>query len=318
MLRDGERRLHLTAGDLRGLCVGIESEALLNVAMEAKSKFEVAAGTGSDVPSAPINDPNSGYERKLLAFAGMVQGVEDFPFQDESELHDSTRPTAHSVESAVYAHPKFLIEIAKGWRSYHMARPELGNCPYLLLTWLVAMHDEIIVSRIESRIDEMIYSPQDRGYRAVPLADLNKVLKRARHIAASTGVDLVEANLQRRLDLFRWLSINRAGNVFRYTKEREALAAVQAAMGTQGRFERATETVDRIETLVEDASALRSSYAERRTNAMLFMIAVLSVFSVSNDVQTHFWRWGFDPKFFAIVTVLIVAVALMLFRDRRR
>jgi hypothetical protein len=71
---------------------------------------------------------------------------------------------------------------------------------------------------------------------------------------------------------------------------------------------------------VDDASALRSSYSERRTNAMVFMSAVLSVFSVSNDVQSHFWRWGIDIKFFTnvtAVTVMIVAVALMLFRDRR-
>jgi hypothetical protein len=65
----------------------------------------------------------------------------------------------------------------------------MGNCPYLLLTWLVAMHDEIVVSRIESHIDEMIYSPQDQGYRSVPLADLNKVLDRARGIFGSTGVE---------------------------------------------------------------------------------------------------------------------------------
>lgn len=315
IVRPKERRTRFCTGDLRGMCVGIESERLFSLAERANGMFadSVSPATRSIAPVEPTThlDRDGEHDRDLLAFAGIVQGVEDFPFQDESEIFDSTRPTALSVEAAIYAHPRFLIEIATGWRSYRMARPKLGNCPYLLLTWLVALHDEIIVSRIEARLDEMIYEPGASGYRAIPLADLDQLVDRARNLSARTGAELVKANLRRRLDLFRWLTINRAGNVFRYPKERDALLAVQAAMGTAGRFERANELVDRVEALVEDGSELRSSYAERRTNAMLAGITVLSVFSVSDDLQSHL-IWPIDHRFFVTAIVLLLIAALIL------
>ncbi|MET1081786.1 MAG: GNAT family N-acetyltransferase [Burkholderiales bacterium] len=306
MARKGERRMQFVEADLKGLCIGIESEELLDVARRATSAF------GDDETTSR---PRPSIDRELLAFAGIVQGVEDFPFQDESEVHDSTRPTALSIEAAIYAHPRFLIEIGKGWRSYHMARPKLGSCPYLLLTWLVALHDELVVSRTEVRIDEMVYGPGGSKYRPVPLADIATVLSDARKLFGGDTAGLVEANLRRRLDLFRWLTINRSSNVFRYPKERDTLSAVQAAMGTAGRFERANDMVDRIESLVEDASELRSTYAERRTNAMLLIIAVLSVFSVSNDLQGHLSLVEKDPQFFVTVAVLLIVAALAMFRD---
>jgi GNAT superfamily N-acetyltransferase len=321
MARAGERRMQFVGDDLKGLCIGIESEELLDVAKRAAEAFGDKR-TAPPARSCPQDrnahcDRANDFDRELLAFAGIVQGVEDFPFQDESEVHDSTRPTAISVEAAIYAHPRFLIEIAKGWRSYRMARPRLGTCPYLLLTWLVALHDELLVSRIEARIDEMVYAPGTRDYRAVPLADLDAVLLGARKLFGGDTAALVEANLRRRLDLFRWLTINRASNVFRYPKERDALSAVQTAMGTAGRFERANDLVDRIESLVEDASELRSTYAERRTNAMLLMIAVLSVFSVSNDLQDHFKSGGIDLRFFVTAAVLLTIAGLAFFRERQ-
>lgn len=319
MARDGERRMQFVCDDLKGLCIGIESEDLLKVARRATAALGDEGSAQSSLPCLQGNnahaDCNNDFDRELLAFAGIVQGVEDFPFQDESEIHDSTRPTALSIEAALYAHPRFLIEIGKGWRSYHMARPKLGSCPYLLLTWLVALHDELVVSRTEVRIDEMVYGTSGHNYRPVPLADLAAVLSDARKLFGGDTAGLVEANLRRRFDLFRWLTINRSSNVFRYPKERETLSAVQTAMGTAGRFERANDMVDRIESLVEDASALRSTYAERRTNAMLLIIAVLSVFSVSDDLQRHLGLSENDPRFFVTVAALLIVSGLALFRD---
>src|SRR3546814_19352968 len=52
-------------------------------------------------------------------------------------------------------------------------------------------------------------------------------------------------NLEARFDLFRRYSINQSRHLFRYEKERTALAAVEAGMGHRDRHERAPEVIDR-------------------------------------------------------------------------
>ena len=262
------------------------------------------------------------FERPLLAIAGMVQGVPDFPAQDDSEIHDSTRPTAKSVESALFTHPRLMIEIAKSWRSYQRGRGELGTCPYLLLTFLVAVHDELVVRELEERIETMIYAAPRRitpgrwlragaaglwrrvrallgqapapfsAARASPMADVRDVLDHADSMFLS-NVGILESNIRRRLELFRWASIHRSGNIFRYPKETAALAAVRAASGTEARFNEAHDMVDRIESLVEDVSGLRSSYAERRTNTILFALAILGIVQLPVNLAQSVREWPF-------------------------
>ena len=206
-----------------------------------------------------------------------------------------------------------MIEIAKSWRSYQRGRPKLGTCPYLLLTFLVAVHDELVVSELEKGIGDMIYAPR-RSFslrrwmgaqfarlirpvfrlfgatrlrfdhaRSRPMADVRDVLDRADEMFL-TNVGILEQNIRRRLELFRWASIHRSGNIFRYPKETAALAAVRAKSGTETRFKDAHETVDRIESLVEDVSGLRSSYAERRTNTILFILAIMGIVQLPNNL----------------------------------
>ncbi|MBX3595470.1 hypothetical protein [Sphingomonas sp.] len=238
--------------------------------------------------------PTQLYDRSALAFAGLAQGVPDFPWQDESEIFDSTRPAYFSVESSHYVHPRFVLEVAKSWRSYQQARPEIGTCPYLLLMFMVALHDELIVDDIENQVDHMVYAdgpsrspgqwlrraaPTASRYRAVPLLSVLRVLDGARKLGGS-GVHILERNLSCRFELFRWSSIQRSGNIFRYAKERGALTAIQDAMGTNARFERAHANVDRMESLVEDVSALKATYAAQRTNWLLFVLTLVSVMTL--------------------------------------
>ncbi len=115
------------------------------------------------------------------------------------------------------------------------------------------------------------------------MADVRNVLDRADEMFL-TNVGILESNIRRRLELFRWASIHRSGNIFRYPKETAALAAVRAKSGTETRFQDAHATVDRIEALVEDVSGLRSSYAERRTNTILFVLAVMGIVQLPNNL----------------------------------
>ena len=337
----------LTQAHLAGLCVGIEDAALLSSAEHAFEKFDrertkrapatppklselqdqwkdrwTAAGVAErDVHKQPGNRIG----RPLLAVAGLATGVPDFPYQDESEVHDSTRVTGRSVESALYTHPRFMFEIGKSWRSFREAADDIGTCPYLLMTWLVCVHDEATVAEMERMLEDMLYDPggqkerlpRNERSRAQPLADVMQLLASASSPwGQKTGVQ--ERNLTSRLELFRWESIHRCGNMFRYPKEKAALAAVRAAMGTDARFEEVHATIDRLENLVEDVSLLASAYAERRTNRLLGALAVLGLLSIPASLDQGFAAFSKPQALtYALVTAVIVALLLTLYFARR-
>ena len=303
-------RPEVDSDDLLRLCIGIEDEAVLATAEQAYHLYRDRED--KTVVRVPDTDAGKAWltshgrtegdglhrgeeekiDRALLAFAGIAQGVPDFPNQDDSEVHDSTRPTARSVESSLYSHPRFTLEIAKNWRSYKRGLPSLGTCPYLLLMFLVSTHDELIVADIEVRLEQVLFGvaelKQQRdgsftGARSSPLADVRTALAQARG-AFGGNIRILHANLKHRFELFRWGSIHRSGNIFRYPKEKEALAAIQLAMATSQRFDDAHALADRMESLVEDVSSLKSAYAQSRTNFFLFLLAMLGIIGATNDL----------------------------------
>lgn len=326
IIREAERREPLESRDLKGLCVAIEDDRLVALAERAEhDTWERPEPAGGHMGLPPHSDPENDLAHELLAFAGMAQGIADYPYQDDSEVHDSTRRTNHSVESALYAHPRFLIEVGTSWRTFQEARPCLGTCPYLLLMWLVAVNDELVVSAMEAEIDEMVYPPGEGEWRAVPLGDIDKVLDHVDSPAAEDSAGLIAENLRRRFEVFRWRSINRSSNVFRYPKEKQALEAVQAAMGTAGRFERAHALVDRIRGLVEDVSNLQGTYAERRTiaaerktNALLAAISILAAITLPKAVRDTAETWDYSPAMVIGPLIAVAAIGLWLFRRAKR
>jgi GNAT superfamily N-acetyltransferase len=342
------RRRRIASADLLRLCVGVESAAMLDTAVRVRQSFASDRRATADKSGAPDEraiatselhrfwlrtnhaspdmrpheKPEIEVDRSFLALAGVAQAVPDFPWQDLSEVYDSTVPAAQSIDSSLFVHPRFVLEVAKNWRSFEGGRPCIGTCPYLLLMFVVALHDELVVTEMEDWLDQMVYgepatsdsvtelradgqTSADSPIRATPMNALLAVLDNSRK-RADANLEILESNLRRRFELFRWVSIQRSGNIFRYPKERDALEAIQTAMGIDARFTRAHETVDRMETLVEDLASLTSSYAEQKTNKVLWCIALLSVLSVSTDVGNLFsdrWhRWGF-------LSALIVALA---------
>jgi hypothetical protein len=314
----------LTQADIRSLLVCLEDETLLGFADQAfklKEDFDLGSLAGDgDWPGASTpegfllhrdeEEEKPGY-RPFLALAGMLQSVIDFPYQDQVELFDSTRPVFSGNGFYLYAHPDFTLEICADERSLHDCRASLGTCPYLSLMWVVAIHDELIVTEIEEAIDVLIYGKDEGDMAAEPLAGLARVLRSMKRLAGSPTAEL-HANLDRRFQLFRTHAINRSHYLFRYAKEKEALRKIEAASGTSDRFQRAQETIDRLESLIEDVTGLRSAYAERRTNIMLAMIAVLSIVSVASDFEGQ-WTGGFPRAFWLVAGLGIVAVLLILF-----
>lgn len=355
------RRMPIGLRHLHRLCLGIECATMLDTAERVRRRFEgedavkparsrkavvraepwvaweAAYRSGSaGFEPPPHDDEENPFDRTFLAFAGVAQGVPDFPYQDESEIHDSTRPAAHSVESSLYVHPRFVLEVAKSWRSFEQARPTIGTCPYLLLMFMVALHDELIVAEMEEQIDDMVYAADvdaegDGDYRVSPMHDVLDALAKADQVG-DRGINILKSNLTRRFELFRWASIQRSGNIFRYPKERGALIAIQKAMGTDARFDRAHQIVDRMESLIEDVNRLKSGYADqraakaddeakeadRRTQRLLFGIAVLGVVSVSADIAGQFdtYRlWIFFGALAFLSIAIVIAAWLLIWRQ---
>jgi hypothetical protein len=339
LLAANERHQELAAAHLRGLCIGIEDDRLFEAADHAARRFaarrapafpeklaDLDAAWKARAAADPLAhlDPDNRFSRGLLALAGICQAVPDFPAQDESEIHDSTRPTAATIEASLHVHPRFLLEIGKSWRSFKVGRPEIGTCPYLLLSWMVALHDEATVADIERRIDDMIYgaaikpTPAQRrtAARADPLADLIALKNSASNLFGQR-TRLQERNLAERLELFRWASIHRSGNIFRYPKEKGGLAAVLGAMGTEARFAEAQASLDRYRELVESVSTLASSYAEKRIGRLLTIISFFGLLAFPKMVKEFGEVTGLvlDPAWTtAGFAALLVAVLLFLRR----
>jgi hypothetical protein len=337
LLAEDERHVTLTPEHLRGLCVAIDNEMLLEAAEYATGYFPAeppppsglaaaetqwahAAGASKAAGAPPHVEDANPYGRALLAFSGLAQGVPDFPYQDGSEIHDSTRPTAASVDASLYVHPRFMFEVGRSWRSFAVARPELGTCPYLMLTWLIALHYEATVADMERRIDEMVYGIVRRpetaaGRRASgrsdPLADLLE-LRRSASKLFGRRMKLQEANIAERLELFRWAAIDRSGSVFRYPKEKAAQMAVRAAMGSEERFAEAHATLDRYRDLVENVSTLATSYAEKRVDRLLAILSLFGVIAFPKVVKEFGETTGVVVNPLA-ATAVVVAVLLAVF-----
>lgn len=269
-------------------------------------------------------DPEADTEilRPVLAFAGLAQGIPDFPRQDDSEVHDSTRPATAALEGMFYVHPAFELAVGINWRTFRDAQAEVGGCPYAIMAWIIGLHDEVIVADMEGRIERMIYGepahPDSAAAlgRAEPVGDLVGVLgKVARFVRPRSA--MIDDNLRARLDIFRWCSIHRSGNVFRYPTERELLDAIRQCRGTDARFDDAHGTLDRYENLVEDLSSLGASYAAVRTNWLLGAITVLSVVALPGAIEetAAFAGLAVDPLW-ATLALLGAAFALFLLWNR--
>jgi len=334
---------------LAGLCVAVADDGLLEVAQFTDTRFAGEARQRSDDPPPesrqsrlkaawdalcaqpveprPHREPDTSLSRGALVIAGLAQGVPDFPKQDASEVHDASRPAAASLESLLFVHPHFILDIGTNWRSFDHGRPVVGTCPYLLLMWAVAVHDELVVKEIEKELDHALFDSKEEA-RAQPIADVRTVIGKARRLWGDSS-DILETNLVHRLELFRWSAIHRSGNIFRYPRERGALQAIQRELGTAERFDRAERTAAQLEAIVEDVAALKSSYAERRTNRILLIIAIFGVFSVAHDVSEHYDKprpldltaiafaatdW---PYLITVVLLLVILAIVMLWQQLR-
>src|SRR3546814_14223099 len=95
----------------------------------------------------------------------------------------------------------------------HDARLALGNCPYLTLMWLVAVHDEMMVTEIEEAIDVLIYGNNEADLIAEPLRPLARAVD-AITMPWRSPLRELRRNLEARRHLFRRYSLNHLTHLF--------------------------------------------------------------------------------------------------------
>lgn len=321
ILEKGETLAPPTWRDLQSAVIGLENTAVIEAFDSVAETTESLKAFGANVlehvapennePAAhiPLTHPKDA--ARALALAGVLQSVPDFPFQDSSEIWDSTRYVygGKGRGFALFSHPKFLIEIAADWRSLSEGRDGLGHCPYLLLTWLVAAHDEMIASEMEEQLDLIIYGKtQEPLLRAEPLKGLSQtVTALTRQFLPGPSVALRES-LELRLDVFRRLNIHRSRHIFRYETEATTLTKLNEKRGTTDRIERATEILDRYENLVEDVQDMARMASDQRLNMFLAIVAGFSVISAFADMS----ELGVPMPLRFSMTGLSIAVGLVL------
>lgn len=262
-------------------------------------------------PHYPSEEPDE--LLPFLALAGILQSVCDFPFQDPSEIHDSTQPAVNSDGCFHYAHPRFQIELNEDSRSMHNARFGLGNCPYLTLMWLVVVHDELMVTETEEAIDILIYGDDESALIAEPMGPLARAVD-AISLPWRSPVGDLRRNLEARFELFRRYSINQSSHLFRYKKEREALAAVEAGIGNRDRYDRAHAMIDRIEGLVEDIHAVNGAYGSARTGRVLMFITLLGLINFYDQLTGSLSHMlGMDTVRWVAFLLLLLALFILSF-----
>lgn len=336
ILEAGETLAPLDWSRLRGMVVGVEDTEAFQAVLDTADTSDVIATCGGSVlvslpqdrtaPPPPHIDPGMpDAGRRALALAGILQSVPDFPFQGGSEIWDSTRKIHGDGESyAIFSHPHFVVEVSTDWRSMRDARSCLAHCPYLMLTWMVAAHDEIIVTEMEDQFSELLYGwGGTEAHRSEPLADLSRTLRTISRQLISGPSRAFRRSLHLRLDLFRRLTVNRSRTIFRYEAEITTLAAMSEARGTNARFDRVLDLLDRYENMVEDIQGLGQMESDRRLNVILGIVALMGTISVAADLNQSGW-WPFrdgDPTailFKGAGIVLLAVVALLLLTRLRK
>jgi GNAT superfamily N-acetyltransferase len=257
---------------LRGITVALESAELLSVATNGKPVPSLHPGRYRD--HLPRQMSGTGAKRLLLA--GLVQSVADCPFQDDSEVLDSLNPLWSIDDIAVFAHPDFLVQIQKTWRSMKKARNVLGTCPYMLTTQLVVMHNEQILREAEVAVASLFYGSLNDEVLVTPFGGL-QAFTNVRKLKLRVAQKALSKNLERLLSVHRRLNASWIPNLMRYPTEREVLDLMMAHRSLGLRKQMVLDLLEQDYARMEGAHALLHARRVSFANTMLIIISILAL-----------------------------------------
>lgn len=260
----------------------------------------------SNLPYKNVNTDNLTKEALALIFlSGFLQNIIDFLEQDHLEYTDAIEPlypapgAKDDPHFLLYATQDSVFEIVKSSRSLDRGSDYIGLCPYLFLVHLTLFHEESLVKRFEGLARELAERIKQRSL------DLDKASPEDLHKIVTT---FNKGRLKIFDEVARYLHIN----TFLYGTEQAFYKAVSADRYLEGRLERWDRFIQELSNVVGGAHELARQRVDRRTNKILYSIAVFSVFQVlfAATQSVHNWNFSDSPRYFLSTDILEFALVV--------
>jgi hypothetical protein len=222
----------------------------------------------------------------LRLMAGLLQNIADFRRQDDSEVRESLRPIRSDGVLSIYAHPKFLVELNLGSRTYDGARDDLGTCPYFYLIQVFGAYREKLADILDFYIEQIAYgSRSDVIVNNRYMRDHVDLLTHLDAPLLGAGGEIVKKFARVRLGLFRDFFSRMPPNIFRYENEKLTLENILEARGIADRVEAGTAMFAEHEKCVKDIHGFGEHVAEKQISRFLLIIAVLGIVEVCANLS---------------------------------
>jgi hypothetical protein len=241
----------------------------------------------------------------LIFLSGFLQNIIDFLEQDDLEYSDAIEPlypapgTKEDPHFLLYATQDSVFEIVSASRSLDRGGDYIGLCPYLFLVHLTLFYEESLVKRFEGlarKLAEQIEQLSLDFDKASP-EELHKIV-----------TNFNKGRLKIFDEVARYLHIN----TFLYGTEQAFYKAVSADRYLEGRLERWDRFIQELSNVVSGAHELARQRVDRRTNKILYSIAVFGVFQVlfAATQSVHNWNFSDSPRYFLSTNILEFALVV--------
>lgn len=274
---------------LSGL-VGIDG--LFGRHIEKITKFEV--------------DQINAVELDYYFLAGFFNNIIDFLSQDTSEVKDGTDPVYPEPGSPsseeyfiVYATKNTIFEIVSSSRSLDVGRDYIGNCPYLFLVHIMALHNEQLTAMFEKDVVELFDKLESSGLGG----GMHK------NISTQSMLKLLQEFRRFKVKAFSEIHKHLYTNVFRYDTERIFYTSIENIRGTSSRRQYWSEIIEKIEATLHSIKDEGERKSDETMNKLLAAAAAFGLFQVFFQTSDA-WRSAFGTSTEAVFPGEIVAERL--------
>ncbi len=229
--------------------------------------------------------------RKLVALAGIVNGIFDFAEIGDEEIMDTLDPTFSSGDNFIKVHRRNLINLTDSDRVLGEVGEEVGISPYFIIPHSVIFHNEEIIDRVDDCLVKFMDpppetdGPAERG-RAGSAPSL-KMLENLKAIA------------------LRETKRRYVPNLFNYATEK---AIYENAFAVRGSEVKRRYTLDRMVDLERQIDAAHED-RRRRDDAvvqlLLLLLTVAQVFVIFVDEANI-------PQFPLLQTLMVAGLLFLL------
>ena len=162
------------------------------------------------------------------------------------------------------------------------------------------LYRELLLSGLEKEVDRLLYpqpnhgDPQNKvGVKA--MTDIAATLTSARESFWPPSGSVVQDNLWQRLIIVRDFLIFSPVNIFSYKLERDLFETLVTNSKIEARTAAIIDLMDRYEGIVEDTHQVLTTSSEQRVAQLLFIIAVIGLFTIYEPVEALFGR-GYEEQ----------------------